>query len=83
MQQRMPSQDFARNLLSAWVSADPRSIRCAADQAEAVTPASTFEAEQIEMICAAGRVLRDSAQGSAAGAELDASLHLLRHLAGN
>ncbi len=76
-------EHFARELLSAWASADPCYITCAANQAEAVTPASTLEAEQIEMIRAAGRVLRESAQGTSAAAELDASLQVLRHLAGN
>lgn len=76
------SKRSARMLLAAWDSADLEQIRDAADHAYAVLPASEFEAERIEMVREAGSVLRQSKQGSAASADLEASLRLLRHLAG-
>ncbi len=76
------SKRSARMLLAAWDSADLQHIKDAADHADAVSPASAFEAERIEMIREAGGVLRQSVESTAADAELDASLQLLRHLAG-
>jgi hypothetical protein len=76
------SKRSARMLLSAWTSADPLLIRSAADHADAMHPSSTLEAERIEIIREAGCILRQSAEGAGASGELDASLRLLRHLAG-
>jgi hypothetical protein len=82
------SKRSARMLLSAWTSADPERIRNAADHANAMNPACTSEAERIEIIREAGCILRQSAAGAStsgnasASEELDASLRLLRHLAG-
>lgn len=83
MEYATASQASARKLLSAWASEDPGCIGSAAEYAEAARPASTLESERIEMIRAAGRVLRDSAGGTASDEDLNASLRLLRHLAEN
>lgn len=76
------SQHSARTLLSAWDNADAEQIRGAAVQADLAPPMSSFEAERIEMIRVAAGVLHEWTEGTASAAEVDASLTLLRHLAG-
>lgn len=76
------SRNAARTMLSAWSSAGALLIRRAADRADALQPASTLEEEQIEMLREACAVLRGWTEGRDAGADLDAALGVLRHLAG-
>lgn len=68
-------------LLAAWDSADMLGMRNAVDLTDTISPASTFEAERIEMIRQAGGVLCQWTEGFSAPVDVDASLHLLRHFA--
>jgi hypothetical protein len=82
------SKRSARMLLAAWDSGDLSKIQNAADHADEVCPATDMEAERIDMVRQAGAVLRqhgakeDVCEEGCRDAELDASLRLLRHLAG-
>jgi hypothetical protein len=84
------SKRSARMLLAAWDSSDLLRIQDAAERAAAVSPAMAPEADRIEdaermeMVRVAAGVLRQHIEGKEGcpDAELDASLRLLRHLAG-
>ena len=76
------SKCCARMLLAAWDSADPLKIQGAAARADQALPASSLELERIEMIRGAAGILRQWTVGSGIDENLDASLALLRHMAG-
>lgn len=76
------SKCCARLLLAAWDSADPLQIQTAAARADRAAPAGSLESERIEMVRGAAGILRQWTIGSRQDADVNASLELLRHLAG-
>jgi hypothetical protein len=77
------SRRSAKLLLAAWNSGDCRRMRTAIDQAHALEPTSPGEAERMEMIHGAGRAIGQWMEAGKLSADLDASLEVLRHLAGS
>jgi hypothetical protein len=69
-------------LLAAWNSGDSGTIQSAISEAHTVQTASleSADAERIELIQAAGMVIRDWMEGRKSAADRDASLTVLRHL---
>jgi hypothetical protein len=79
------SERRARALLAAWNSADAPRLQEAIGQAaiEKHAPRSWSEAERIELIQEIAATIRLWMNGSKSRNDLDASIELLRHLAGS
>jgi hypothetical protein len=79
MKHQQPSKHSAKMLLAAWSSSDSELINDAADSADTAAPLSTLEAERLEVVRAAGKVLRKSAEGIGSAEDIEASLFVLRN----
>jgi hypothetical protein len=79
------SERSARALLAAWNSADAPRLEEAIGQAaiERHAPRSWSEAERIELIQEIAATIRLWMNGGRSRTDLDASIELLRHLAGS
>lgn len=85
LKQLTVSERRARALLAAWNSASAPRLQDAIEQASLcqATSRSSDEAERVEMIQEIAATLRLWMEGERSRTDLDASIELLRHLAGS
>jgi hypothetical protein len=82
MESLISTEECARMLLAAWNTGDFRTIQSAIDETRTVKISflTGADAERMELVCEAGKVIRAWMHGRKSAVDRDASLQVLRHL---